>query len=180
MQITESRLAYGDNVKLRLPTATDSIILELIQEVQPIFLSHRNEDRDAVDALWSKMALHAVAVYIDKKEPAANSDSRRLVKHMRQIIRRCPGLLAYVTPAAQQSWELPLEIAFALEAGAGIATYLPEPLDLPSYLWAWPVLHTDEEVIAWGREVRAAPSRVPPTLPQSLWHKMKSLARPAW
>ena len=156
MRIFDPRLPFNaPNIYHYGPYATSGNAFDhTLATVRPIFLSHKNEDTNAVEHLAAKMHHAGIPTYMDTKDPTVQGDNVDLVHHIRRVIKHCPGLLAYVTEIAQQSWWIPLEIAFAMESTATkhIATYKTARAgDLPSYLWEWPIVKNDDEVIYWSR-----------------------------
>lgn len=210
MQLTEMRI-FDPNQPFGNPRAYrytggggPSDFENNLAAIKPIFLSHKNEDTKAVEELAKQMHASRAPTYMDTKDPSIEKDNVDLVHHIRRVIQHCPGLLAYVTEVAQQSWWIPLEIAFALEpsntqhlavAGAGvaprtvhhswavwntrqIATYkTPSSGDLPSYLWEWPIVTNDYEAVLWGWHCRyTAPQDHLAMWRDSLRYRMKSLS----
>lgn len=156
-------------------------MLNAIEASGPVFLSHKNEDMLAVESLGKEMHRAGVWIYMDTKDPMVQVDSPDLVAHLRGVIKYCPALLAYVTPAAIQSWWIPLEIAFAMESSKtkNLATFRADrSVALPSYLWEWPILVSNAEAVAWGRMVKSNPDRVAEDWRRSLRFQRKSLDSP--
>ena len=90
----------------------------------------------------------AYPCYLDTFDPGVAGDSPYLEGYLRQVIGRCRALMAIVSPKTRSSWWVPLEIGVALEKEKHIATFLLTEVDLPSYLWLWPMLRDDQDAVS--------------------------------
>ena len=116
------------------------------------FISHQSSDRVTAERVATALSNHGYPCYVDTLDPDVDGDSPYLESYLRQIIGRCLGLMAMVSRATKTSWWVPLEIGVALEKGKHIATYLVASEDLPSYLWQWPMLRSDQDAISWAQD----------------------------
>ena len=114
------------------------------------FISHQNSDRATAERVAITLSKQGYPCYVDTLDPDVDGDSPQLESYLRQEIGRCRGLMAIVSRATKASWWVPLEIGVALEKEKHIATYLLTSEDLPSYLWQWPMLRSDQDAISWA------------------------------
>ena len=122
-----------------------------------IFISHKQEDLykaiEVASAIRDRANVHC---YVDQLDPYVKGDSPELVSHIQEVIHGCQSLLAVVSRNTQSSWWVPLEIGVALENQKHIGSYTVglSRLSLPSYLWTWPIMATNQEAVAWARGTR--------------------------
>ena len=124
-----------------------------------IFISHKQEDlRKAIEIGREVTAQAQVPCYVDQLDPNVGSDSADLVTYIQEVIHQCRSLLAVVSNNTQASWWVPLEIGVALETQKFVGSYNTDHTDLPSYLWSWPTMTTNQEAAEWARAVRRSSS----------------------
>ena len=124
-----------------------------------IFISHKHEDlRKAIEIGQVVAAQAQVPCYVDQLDPNVDSDSADLVTYIQEVIHQCQSLLAVVSNNTQHSWWVPLEIGVALENQKYIGSYNTDRTGLPSYLWSWPTMTTNQEAVEWARAIRRNPS----------------------
>ena len=119
---------------------------------QAAFISHQSSDRTTAERVATALSSRGYPCYVDTLDPDVDGDNPKLESYLRQIIGQCRGLMAIVSRATKSSWWVPLEIGVALEKEKHIATYLVTSEDLPSYLWLWPMLRSDQEAISWAQD----------------------------
>lgn len=156
MMIRNANLPIDQSLQERAGVV-DAQFLHQIRKARPVFLSHKSDDVEAVEHLSKLLHKCGVSSYMDTLDENLPPDNADLVHHIRRVLQGCSGLLAYATLAARQSWWVPLEIGFAMESASElhIATLLADPvLELPSYLWNWPILTGVPEVILWAVHIR--------------------------
>ena len=125
---------------------------EIIVQPKDTFISHQSGDRVSAERIAITLSSQGYPCYVDTLDPDIDGDSPQLESYLRQVIGRCRCLMAIVSRATKGSWWVPLEIGVALEKEKHIATYLVTSEDLPSYLWQWPMLRSDQDVISWARD----------------------------
>ena len=114
-----------------------------------IFISHKQEDlRKAIEIGREVTAQAQVPCYVDQLDPNVGSDSADLVTYIQEVIHQCRSLLAVMSNNTQASWWVPLEIGVALETQKFIGSYNTDHTELPSYLWSWPTMTTNQEAAA--------------------------------
>ena len=119
-----------------------------------IFISHKQEDlRKAIEIGREVTAQAQVPCYVDQLDPHVGSDSADLVTYIQEVIHQCRSLLAVVSNNTQASWWVPLEIGVALENQDYIGSYNTDRTELPSYLWSWPTMITNQEAVEWARAI---------------------------
>ena len=120
-----------------------------------IFISHKQEDlRKAVEIGQEIMAQTRVPCYVDQLDPNVDGDSADLVTYIQEVIHLCRSLLAVLSESTQKSWWVPLEIGVALENQNYIGSYNTDRTGLPSYLWSWPTMTTNQEAVEWAKATR--------------------------
>lgn len=120
-----------------------------------IFISHQREDlARAVDVGRQIMAEANVRCYVDQLDPNVGGDSPDLVTYIQEVIHQCRSLLAIVSRNTQASWWVPLEIGVALENQNYIGSYNVGVVELPSYLWTWPTMTTNQEAVEWANATK--------------------------
>ena len=117
------------------------------------FVSHQSRDREAAVDVARVLSRGSRRCYVDVFDPDVDGNDPLLERYLRGIIRRCDSLIAVVSQATRESWWVPLEIGVALDREKHIATYLAGRVDLPNYLWLWPVLRSDSDVAQWGNDM---------------------------
>ena len=128
---------------------------EAIIQPRDTFISHQNSDRATAERIAITLSNQGYPCYVDTLDPDVDGDSPQLESYLRQVIGRCRGLMAIVSRATKASWWVPLEIGVALEKEKHIATYLLTSEDLPSYLWQWPMLSSDQDAISWAQDTHS-------------------------
>ena len=128
---------------------------EIIVQPRDTFISHQNNDRTTAERIAISLSSQGYPCYVDTLDPDIDGDSPQLESYLRQVIGRCRGLMAIVSRATKSSWWVPLEIGVALEKEKHIATYLVTSEDLPSYLWQWPMLRSDQDAISWAQDTHS-------------------------
>lgn len=124
-----------------------------------IFISHQRRDLDKAQQLAIQLSQDGYPCYLDEFDPQVDGDSPELETYLRKIIGDSQALLAVVSHNTADSWWVPLEIGVALDREKHIGTFLVEPVNLPSYLWQWPVMQRDGEARRWaGHTKRSAPA----------------------
>ena len=117
-----------------------------------IFISHKKEDRDKAIEIGREIASRTqIPCYVDELDPNIKGDSPDLVTYIQEVIHRSKSMLAVVSKRTVNSWWVPLEIGVALENKKYISSYRIGAIDLPSYLWLWPTLTTNEEAVEWAK-----------------------------
>ena len=117
-----------------------------------IFISHKKEDKDKAIKIGREIARRTkIACYVDELDPNIEGDSADLVTYIQEVIHQCQSMLAVVSKHTVHSWWVPLEIGIALENKKYISSYKISTTDLPSYLWLWPILTTDNEAVEWAK-----------------------------
>ena len=124
-----------------------------------IFISHQSSDRVAAERVAITLSRLGYPCYVDTLDPSVDGDNPRLESYLRQVIAQCRALMAVVSVTTKNSWWVPLEIGVALERERYIATYLLTEVDLPSYLWLWPMLRNDRDAISWAQDTHNYPVR---------------------
>ena len=120
-----------------------------------IFISHKQEDLHKAIQIGRQVTAQAqVPCYVDQLDPNVGSDSADLVTYIQEVIHQCRSLLAVVSNNTQASWWVPLEIGVALENKSYIGSYNTDRTELPSYLWSWPTMTTNQEAVEWARAIR--------------------------
>ena len=94
-----------------------------------IFVSHQRQDVETARQL---------AILLSRKG------------YLRQMIGNGQALLAVVSRNTVASWWVPMEIGVALDREKHIGTYLVNRIELPSYLWLWPVMDSFGEAATWA------------------------------
>ena len=105
-----------------------------------IFISHQGQDSRSATLLARGISLQGIPCYVDNLDPNVDGDDPELESYLRGVIRNCRALLAVVSVNTSGSWWVPLEIGVALESEKHIGTYEINHVNLPSYLWQWPVM----------------------------------------
>ena len=119
-----------------------------------IFISHQGQDSIFATRLAVSISRSGTPCYVDELDLTVDGNDPRLESYLRDVIRDCRGLLAVVSVNTSGSWWVPLEIGVALESGKHIATYEINNIDLPSYLWLWPVMTEMPQAIQWADATR--------------------------
>ena len=120
-----------------------------------IFISHKQEDLLRAMAVGQEIMSKAnVPCYVDQLDPNVGGDSADLVTYIQEVIHQCRSLLAVVSRNTQASWWVPLEIGVALENQNHIDSYNTDGTELPSYLWAWPTMITNQEAVEWAKATK--------------------------
>ena len=115
-----------------------------------VFISHQNHDSRTATHLARRISLTGPPCYIDRLDPKVDGDKPELESYLRDVIRNCRALLAVVSENTSESWWVPLEIGVALENDNHIGTFELSDVELPSYLWQWPVMDNVEHTIRWA------------------------------
>ena len=136
----------------RIQARNYNLVHENIVQPRDTFISHQNSDRTTAERVATALSSRGYPCYVDTLDPDVDGDSPQLESYLRQVIGRCRGLMAIVSSDTKSSWWVPLEIGVALEKEKHIATYLVTSEDLPSYLWLWPMLRSDQEAISWAQD----------------------------
>ena len=118
------------------------------------FISHQSNDETAAERVARYLSSHGYPCYLDTLDPNVDGDSPSLESYLRSVIALCNNLMAIVSRTTRMSWWVPLEIGVALEKEKHIATYLLTSEDLPSYLWLWPMLRSDGDVLQWAQDTQ--------------------------
>ena len=120
-----------------------------------IFISHKGADLlKAVAIERGIMAKAQVPCYVDQLDPNVGGDSADLVTYIQEVIQQCRSLMAVVSKSTQASWWVPLEIGVALENQNYIGSYNTDGTELPSYLWSWPTMTTNQEAVEWANATK--------------------------
>ena len=119
-----------------------------------VFTSHQREDVNKAQQLAIQLSKDGHSCYLDEFDPRVDGDSPYLEGYLRRVIGNCGALLAVVSSNTVASWWVPLEIGVALDREKHIGTFLVETVNLPSYLWQWPVMRREAEAITWARHVK--------------------------
>lgn len=118
------------------------------------FISHQSNDENAAERVAVYLSSRGYPCYLDTLDPNVDGDSPGLESYLRRVIAICNNLMAIVSRTTRASWWVPLEIGVALEKEKHIATYLLTSEDLPSYLWQWPMLRSDRDVLQWAQDAQ--------------------------
>ena len=118
------------------------------------FISHQSGDARAAERVATRLSIQGYPCYLDTLDPNLDGESEDLESYLRGIIGQCSSLMAMVSRTTKTSWWVPLEIGVALEKEKHIGTYLLDQENLPSYLWQWPMLWTDEDAVNWAQDTR--------------------------
>ncbi|MYC38093.1 MAG: toll/interleukin-1 receptor domain-containing protein [Chloroflexi bacterium] len=118
-----------------------------------VFISHQSNDRPAAEKVALTLGRMGYPCYLGIFDPSVAGNDPYLESYLRQVIGRCRALMAIVSPATRSSWWVPLEIGVALEKEKHIATFLLTEVDLPSYLWLWPMLRDDQDAVSWANDL---------------------------
>lgn len=129
------------------------------------FISHKGDDLSLAEILGMLLHVSGIKSYLDQWDPEVDGDSIELETYLRGIIRDTPSILAVITENTTTSWWVPFEIGVARETESHIATFIQvdenrtDPKELPSYLRAWPILASYNEVTAWAASLIRLPAQ---------------------
>lgn len=124
--------------------------------VNTTFISHQNSDNRTAVTLATYLGNQGYSCYVDTLDPAVDGNDSGLERYLRDVIGKCPRLVAIVSSTTSHSWWVPLEIGVALHREKYIATYLlPDADTLPSYLRLWPTLRNNAGALLWLRETES-------------------------
>ena len=111
----------------------------------PIFISHRQADKEDADRLFVYLKNRGVPAYIDSLEPSLSTEED-ITKKILDRLGHCTHLMAYLSPNTQGSWWVPFEIGVATEKESRISSVNFRKITLPGYLKQWPELATQEHL----------------------------------
>ena len=119
-----------------------------------IFVSHQRQDVETARQLAILLSRNGHPCYVDDLDPQVDGDSPGLEGYLRQMIGNGQALLAVVSRNTVASWWVPMEIGVALDREKHIGTYLVNRIELPSYLWLWPVMDSFGEAATWANHAK--------------------------
>ena len=101
-----------------------------------------------------------LTAWVDVVDMAGVEDDTRMVRRIEDAISRASSLIAVVTEATNESWWVPFEIGLAYGMEKQLASYCEDAclIDLPSYLWSWPVIKNHSDLHDWCEHYRATKS----------------------
>ena len=111
-----------------------------------VFVSHKGLDDDIARRVARRVEARGLSVYLDSVDPALGKDGYQLADYLLKRMDECQQLIAVVSSATALSWWVPWEIGVGSEKGFRMASFLEEPVALPTYLQKWPSLRTMREV----------------------------------
>ena len=119
------------------------------------FISHQQADSAKAVEVARLLSRNNHPCYVDVFDPDVDGNDPKLESHIRNTIGSCGKLMAVVSPATRSSWWVPLEIGVALEKEKHLATYLLTLESLPNYLWLWPMLRSDRDILQWAKDTQS-------------------------
>ncbi len=114
----------------------------------PIFISHRQADKQNADMLAKYFTQKGVPFYLDSLEPNLQSDKDITTKILERL-NLCTHLMAVVSKNTEGSWWVPFEIGAATEKDHRISSLNWSNVSLPEYLQIWPVLKNQPHLDAY-------------------------------
>lgn len=124
-----------------------------VQGRYTVFISHQSRDSGSATLLARGISRLGIPCYVDSLDPSVDGNDPNLESYIRSVIRGCSALLAVVSVSTSSSWWVPLEIGVALEGYKHIGTYEINDVDLPSYLWQWPVMTELPQALRWANAI---------------------------
>ena len=146
------------------------VVVELFGVRQAVFVSHKSNDKSNAEQVATKIKACGLKPYLDIWDLKVYGDGPELVDYIDTVIGHCNSLVAVVSHNTVHSWWVPLEIGIAITKDLYLGTFLDldnPPLNLPSYLWKWPVLKNMEDLENWCKE------REKGTPPQVFYESLK-------
>lgn len=123
-----------------------------------IFVCHKSNDAAKAARIAERISMNGLSVWVDVADPTDLRDGPELADYIRSVLSASRSLLAVVTSATKESWWVPFEIGIAFEQEKLLASY-GSRLNLPSFLYKWPNIQSDEQLDRWCSELRSpAPS----------------------
>lgn len=114
-----------------------------------VFISHKSEDADKAQKISLYFQRFGVSYYLDLLDDELFGSGEVLTNHLRAKLKECTHLLAVITNNTKFSWWVPFEIGLATEREYPISSFVSywDKQRLPDYLWKWPVLESDNDLI---------------------------------
>lgn len=105
-----------------------------------VFLSHKSEDKDFVEAIGNYFLNAGIDIYLDKNDYKLQSavqkeDSKKITECIHAGIAKSDYILCFVSRNTVESWWVPYEIGYGKKAGIEIASLVRKDIeDIPDYL----------------------------------------------
>lgn len=105
-----------------------------------VFLSHKSEDKDFVEAIGNYFMNAGIDIYLDKNDfklqQAVNTnDPKRVTECIQEGISKSDYILCIASAKTVQSWWVPYEIGYGKKANKGIASLIKKDVTyIPDYL----------------------------------------------
>ncbi len=121
-----------------------------------VFISHKNEDRDAASAIAAYLKKGGLDIYLDVIDTQLGRSGPDLADYIRSKLEGCTQLLAVMTPITGKSWWVPWEIGVATEKERFLASFVARGATVPEYLEKWPYLRNDQDLDKYIAESKRA------------------------
>ena len=135
-----------------------------------VFVCHKSNDAVKAVQIAERISTKGLSAWVDVADPTVR-DGPDLADYIRSVLNASRSLLALVTSATKESWWVPFEIGIAFEQEKLLASY-GSRLSLPSFLYKWPNIQSDEQLDRWCSELRSPP----PSTARAYATRMRTLA----
>lgn len=105
-----------------------------------VFLSHKSEDKEYVEALGLYLMNAGINIYLDKNDPVLqradqDGDAQKVTECIEEGILRSDYILCIVSQKTVTSWWVPFEIGYGKKSNKPIASVIKNDISkVPDYL----------------------------------------------
>lgn len=127
-----------------------------------VFLSHKNEDKDFVEAIGEYLMKAGIDIYLDKRDfrlqrAVSNGNDKEITECIQIGISKSDYILCFVSEKTKESWWVPYEIGYGKKANKGIASLVKKDVvEVPSYLLIEPVIQDIDDINSYIKKITSS------------------------